>query len=223
MFSFTSWSIFMRLIINILRAHFSSGAVSVVVFSLCCEWYFPASLNAWQLWLDVQHWEFYTWVQVFFVFYSVGWVFFWDSVMLSESAWFSEVCFKLCDGGSRAIFTLRIITPITELWPFWTLSLMSMVLGLPIWGIFHIPSPFGSSQKCSAYCFWVVLVPSLMESLPYIYTDRTQPKTHRGPFGDLQSASSVESPLRRTPSCKFLALWFPWHTTIFLFDWAWFG
>ena len=119
--------------------------------------------------------------------------------------------------------TLRIITPVTELWPFWTLSLMPMVLGLPFCGIFHIPSPFGSSQKCSVYCFWVVLVPSLTESLPHICTDRTQPKTHRGPCGDLQSASSVESPLCRTPPCKFLALWFPWHTTIFLFDLAWFG
>ena len=72
---------------------------------------------------------------------------------------------------------------------------MPMVLGLPFCGIFHISSPFGSSQKCSVYCFWVVLVPSLTESLPHICTDRTQPKTHRGPCGDLQSASSVESPL----------------------------
>lgn len=146
------------------------------------------------------------------------WVSFWDSVTFSESVWFSEVCFKLCGVGSRAAFTLRVITPIAELWPFWTLSLMPMVLGLPFCGIFHIPSLFGSSQKCLAYCFWVVLVPSLTESLPHICTDRTQPKTHRGPCGDLQSASSVELPLFRTPPCKFLALWFPWHTTIFLFD-----
>ena len=99
--------------------------------------------------------------------------------------------------------------------------------GVPLpssYSIFHIPSsPFGSSQKCLAYCFWVVLVPSLTESLPHVCTDRTQPKTHRRPCGDLQSASSVESPLCRTPPSKFLALWFPWHTTIFLFDLAWFG
>ena len=43
--------------------------------------------------------------------YSVQWcwVSFWDSVTFSESVWFSEVCFKLCDGGSRAAFTLRML------------------------------------------------------------------------------------------------------------------